>query len=122
MLTKLANTNLLGWDVTGDIGGFTAYDSAHRKVVVFPRAPPLNPPTPAQEAVRDRLTRFAEWWRDCPRAYKDTCQEMACRAGLRITGNNFAFHTWCSGDLAGWHTVCRQANRFPEAPPYYGPP
>jgi len=122
MLTKLAHQNLLGWGATGDIAGYTVYYSERGKTVVFPRSPPLNPPTPAQEANRDRFRAFAEWWNACPTSYKTQVERMCCRAGLRITGYNFACYLWCSGDSACWHTVCLQAKEFPAEPPFYGPP
>jgi len=117
MLTRLANLGLLGWDVTGDFGGLTAYDSKRRKIVMFPRSPPLNPPTQKQEANRDRFRAVAQWWCACSAEYRTAVNLMARRANLCITGYDLATHcalTWSPGV---WHTVCAQAGLFPDEPP-----
>lgn len=118
MLSKLANTNLLGWDCTGDIGGFTAYYSERRKIVIFPRSPPLNPPTPKQEAVRDFFRDVATWWRSCPPQYRTGCQHLATACGLNVTGYNVATHVCRTGDAACWETLCKQSGLNMECPPH----
>lgn len=122
MLTKLANLGLLGWDATGDIAGYTTYYSERHKIVVFDRAPPLNPPTEAQEAVRDFFRSVATWWRECTPEYRAECQRAACGACLRITGYNLATYVCRTGDAACWETVCRQSGIDLECPPTLWPP
>lgn len=121
MLQKLAELGLLGFQITGDIGPYTTYSSARRKGVVFERAPPLNPPTPAQEQVRDFFRDVATWWQSCDPEYRADVQEMANAAGLRITGYNLCTGVCRTGSAENWETVCRQGGYVLAQPPRLWP-
>lgn len=82
----------IGLNVQGDIGPLTLYTSARGKLVGFLRAPPLNPPTPTQEAIRDIFRNAAALWRALTRDQRSEWKQLAERANLGITGYNL--FTW----------------------------
>jgi hypothetical protein len=79
-------------NIQGDVGPLTLYTSARGKLVGFLRAPPLNPPTPTQEAIRDIFRDAATAWRALTRAQRADWKRLANRANLGITGYNL--FTW----------------------------
>jgi hypothetical protein len=117
MKSQFPDFALLGFNLTGDIGPLTAYTTEAGRVVMFPRAPPLNPPTDAQQLQRDRFQNVALWWSECPTSYKRLCYQMCRRASLRITA--YAFCTFCAlcPGRGYWETVCEQTGLYPEEPP-----
>lgn len=82
----------LGLSIQGDLGGITTYTNHRGKVVMFPRASPLNPPSPAQEAQRDVYRRIAAAWRDYTPQQRQAWLTCARRAGLIIGG--YQLLTW----------------------------
>lgn len=99
---------LLGFDLTGDIGGLTAYTTNKGRTVMYPRASPLNPPTAAQQAQRDIFTDAAREYSELPQATRDLWQRAARKASLRITGYNLWVYWYTSGDTAAIETVSKQ--------------
>jgi len=108
MKSQFPDLALLGWSLTGDFGGLTAYTTEKGKVVMFPRAPPLNPPSDAQQLQRDRLTEAANEWALFPLGTQQKWQQAARRASLRITGYNLWVYWHMSGDTATVATVSHQ--------------
>lgn len=81
----------LGLNVQGDIGPMTFYTSKRKKLVAFDRAPPLNPPSPKQEIMREFYRTCARTWRASGTTNRKQWQ-LACRkANLWISGYNL----WC---------------------------
>lgn len=77
--------------ITGDIGPLTFYTSQRAKLVAFPRAPPLNPPSPTQEIIREYFREQATAWRNLTNDQRAQWLEAAKRCNLHITGYNL----WC---------------------------
>lgn len=108
MKSQFPDLALLGFNLTGDFGGLTCYTTEKGKVVMFPRAPPLNPPSDAQQLQRDRLTEAAHEWAQFSLATQQKWQQAARRASLRITGYNLFVYWWMSGDTAIIATIDNQ--------------
>jgi len=111
MKSQFPDLALLGWGLTGDFGGLTAYTTEAGKVVMFPRAPPLNPPSDAQQAQRDKLTEAANEWAKLDLPSQQKWQQAARRASLRITGYNLWAYWWLTKDTATVATVAHQSGR-----------
>jgi hypothetical protein len=56
----------LALNISGDLGGYTYYINKNRKVVAYPAAPALRPPTPLQQRVRARFALAMQAWRNLP--------------------------------------------------------
>lgn len=79
-------------NIQGDIGPLTLYTSSRGKIVGFLRAPPLNPPTATQEAIRDIFRNAATQWRALTSPQRADWRTVAQRCNLGITGYNL--WTW----------------------------
>lgn len=104
---------MLGMNQQGDLGPLTTYTNKNGKLVVFPRAPPLNPPTPEQKALRQKFASVALLWHAMPRRKKDEWLQLARSARLRMTG--YGLFTWwvITHDNTTLETIRRQANDRP---------
>lgn len=84
----------IGLNIQGDIGPITLYTSQRNKIVGFLRAPPLNPPTPKQEIIRDIFRTAATQWRALTTPQRTDWARLADRCNLGVTGYNL--FTWYS--------------------------
>lgn len=100
---------LMGWNTQGDLGGLTVYTSQRKKLVVFPRAPPLNPPSIDQIYQRQRIVAAARQWRMLPLEKRQAWLRAARRASLKITGYNLFVFWSTSHDDAKIRTIERQS-------------
>lgn len=83
-----------GWHCTGDIGPWTAYTTRTARLVLFPRSPPLNPPTAWQLAGRQKFRDVAIAWHDLSKHKRANWRKIARRASLSIGGYSlFTFWT-----------------------------
>jgi len=99
LLTDRRIWSLLGLRPTGDLGPLTFYTTRHRRVVAFPRAPPLTPPSPRQTFQRNSFRAVAwAWTRLTPQRRKDWL-DLAKTNHLRITGYNLYVYYQLTGDL-----------------------
>lgn len=99
---------LLGFDLTGDFAGLTAYTNNAGRAVLYPRASPLNPPSDAQQLQRDAITEAANAWGHLGQETRDKWQQAARRASLRITGYNLWTYWWLRRDTPVIATVSNQ--------------
>jgi len=109
MQIPLNDLQLLGFDLTGDLGGLTAYTNNRGRAVLYPRASPLNPPSDAQQLQRDRLTEAAYEWSKLTPDTQTKWQQAARRASLRITGCNLWTYWWLRRDTPVIATVSKQS-------------
>ena len=79
---------MLGLTVSGDLGDITIYTSKRRRRVYFVKAPPLEPPSPAQQVMRSRWSQALDAWRRMSPGDRETWQRVCERAHLRINGIN----------------------------------
>jgi hypothetical protein len=77
-----------GLTLQGDVAGLTTYTSKRRRIVFFPQAPPLSPPTWYQMYQRQLFQNAATAWSMLDQPSKND-YETSCRFVLaRITGYN----------------------------------
>lgn len=98
----------LGMYITGDIGPLTFYTNQRAKLVAFPRAPPLHPPSTTQEAIRELFRDYATKWRALTHAQRAQWLSAGRKANLAITGYNLFFWFCRSRDEAELRTIERQ--------------
>ena len=87
-----SNGVILGWNVQGDLGPLSIYTSSRGKTVFYPRAPPLQGPSPTQEFMRELFRTAAAAWR-CLTPY----QRVDWLAVARTTGlgiNGYCLWVW----------------------------
>ena len=82
----------LGVNIQGDIGPLTVYKSSRKKYVWYGKAPPLNPPSPTQEAIRNIFRLTAMQWRSLTESQRVGWRSAAAGAHLRCSGP--ALHLW----------------------------
>ena len=86
--TGVAIYKLLGFRPTGDLGPFTFYTSQRNRIVFFPKAPPLNPPSYLQTVQRNRFRLAAKAWQALPELEKQNWERVTQTAKLTINGYN----------------------------------
>lgn len=79
---------MLGFRPTGDLGPYTFYTSKRNKIVIFPKAPPLNPPTYHQIVQRNRFRLAAKAWQTLPDNEQQNWEAVSKTAKLTINGYN----------------------------------
>ena len=84
----LAIYSVLGLRPTGDLGPYTFYTSARNRVVIFPKAPPLNPPSYLQTVQRNRFRLAAKSWQALPDIEQKNWERISKTAKLTINGYN----------------------------------
>jgi len=103
--------DLLGFTVSGDIGGLTAYTDRFGKKVFYPKAPPDKPPSPMQAKLRAAFkSAQAEFMGLSPQAKIDW-EVLISRSGLCMTGQNLFIHTAMIKDFDVLETIERQAKQ-----------
>lgn len=108
---------ILGINVQGDIGPMTCYTSRRRKLVVFPRAPPLVPPSHTQEILREFFRNCARTWRASGPTNRAQWQLACDRANLWISGYNLWVWYSRTKEESGLQTIERQAGFTLTRPP-----
>jgi len=96
---------LLGLNSQGDLGALTVYTSATGKLIIFPRAPPLNPPSIEQIYQRQLVVAAARAWNELTTAEKSNWEKAAKRASLKITGYNLFTYWSITHDSAPIQTI-----------------
>lgn len=107
----------LALNIQGDIGPLTLYTSSRGKIVGFLRAPPLNPPTPTQEAIRDIFRNAATQWRALTSDQRIAWRTVATRCNLGITGYNLWTWFYRARYAAGLRVLELKANITLTLPP-----
>jgi hypothetical protein len=80
--------SLIALNISGDLDGYTYYVTKHRKVVAYPAAPALRPPTPAQQVMRARFALAMQAWKQLPPAAKTAYQSACDKLSLCMWGAN----------------------------------
>lgn len=107
----------LGMDLSGDYSTLTMYYNMARKLIVFPKAPPDKPPSPAQIVYRTRFKTAIENWKALTKPQQANIEEATLRTSMQMTGLNLWISTSLTGELERYRTVARQANLTLTEPP-----
>lgn len=110
--------NALGLIVSGDVDGYTIYTDMKGRKVVFPQAPPKEPPSPLQISHRYRFATAQAAWTALTVQEKATLELCTHRASLAMTGQNLyiAIALKANPDLVA--TLERQTDLTLPAIPY----
>lgn len=114
--TPLKTDRLLGWSVTGPMGGLTWYTSARRKIVAYYDTQAGKAPSPTQVVIQNRFRQASYAWRSLTRTQRRAWLDAARRTSQCATGFNLFVQAWCTSDLSIARTVFRQAHMG--APPW----
>ena len=82
----------LGTNTNGDLGPYTFYTSARKRLVVFPKTWPKDPATYHQTLYRNRWRHAAARWRALDANTKLLWKTLAQKANLTISGYNLFIH------------------------------
>jgi hypothetical protein len=100
---------ILGAQVSGDLGGYTIYTDMKGQKVVFPKSPPEKPPSSAQLFYRARFTAAQSNWKALSLADKESL-ELACRRlSLPMTGQNLYVSVQLKNDVDAYATIEMQS-------------
>lgn len=100
--------NLIGLQVSGDVGGFTVYTDRYGQKVVFPKSPPEEPPSEKRIAQRNRFKLAQEDWQSLDQQTKADLEEMCRRASVPLTGQNLWIHSALTNDADAMRTLMDQ--------------
>lgn len=101
----------LGLRPTGDLGPLTIYTNARNKMVSFPKAPPLTPPSRLQRAQRAKFKQIGRLWQTLTKEERHEWQAAADDAGVYCTGFNLFTYYQISRDEPAIRTIERQTGR-----------
>ena len=82
----------IGMIVSGDVDGVTIYTDRHARKVVFPKAPPKEPPTDLQIFSRNRFKSAQAEFMSISPTQKAAYERLTQRASLCLTGQNLFIH------------------------------
>jgi len=109
--------NLLGLQVSGDVGGFTIYTDRFGRKTVFPKAPPEKPPSSFQLDVRRRFKSAQAAWSALSSEEKANLESACTKTSLPLTGQNLYLSIALKNDQDGRLTIQRQSGiTLPEIP------
>ncbi len=108
--TKLLR--FMGLNTQGDFGPWTFYTGARQQLVFFIKAPPLEPPSPAQTTRRNAFRLNAYVWRSISQAARENWERASQVAHLKITGWNLFTYWNLTYDRATIATIERITGLF----------
>lgn len=102
--------NVLGVIVSGDVSGTTIYTDRYGRKVVYPKAPPKEPPTVWQVRIRNRFKLAQAEYMALPADEKAKWETICVRTSLCMTGQNLYIHVAMKGTFGTLTTLMRQSN------------
>ena len=102
--------NLLGLQVSGDLGPMTIYTNRHGKKVFFPKSPPKKPPSVAQIALRARFKSSQADYMALTDAEKLDYENLTKKTCIPMTGQNLWIHVSMTGDQSALDNLERQSD------------
>jgi hypothetical protein len=115
-MAKSHPPDLLGLNVSGDLGAYTLYTNRNRKLVVYPRSPPQVPATPQQLAQRARFAAAIANWTAAPAATKYAYEAITLRLSIPMTGLNLWIALSFRNDQQLLDTLTRQSAIYAPLP------
>jgi len=101
--------NLLGIQVSGDLGDMTIYTDRFGRKVWFPKSPPKKPPSQLQIDQRESFKSAQKSWSDLNDSEKRSLEDACRRVSLPLTGQNLWISTKLTGDSTSYTTIERQS-------------
>lgn len=80
--------NLIGIEVSGDIGGLTIYTNRFGKKVAYPKSPPKKSPSPRQIVARDNFRTAQAAWSILQAEEKTNLEDATKKLSAPLTGQN----------------------------------
>lgn len=109
---------LLGFRVTGDIGGVSVWTDRHGRKTLYPIAPPKHPASTEQALFRTRFGQAVAAWKALTPTQKENL-ENACRMmSLRLTGQNLYVSAALKNMNANVQAIARQTGLTLPTVPY----
>ena len=99
---------ILGFQVQGDIAGFTLYTDKKNQIVAFLKSPPLEPPSWRQTVMRDRYRWAATRWQSLTPPQRSEWEKATKKASLKLNGVALFVYATTKGDAAAIATIVRQ--------------
>lgn len=84
--------NIIGLIVSGDVSGVTIYTDRYGRKIAYPKAPPKEPPSPAQVLSRGRFAAAQAEYMGLSVTEKLAYENLTKRASLCLTGQNLFIH------------------------------
>lgn len=110
MQTGLTNLfKVWGMNTQGDFGPYTMYTSKRKHLVVFLKAPPKEPPSPAQQQLLARFKTAAGTWNQLSADDKAKWRLAVARTRCRIGANALWTFWQMTRDRATIATIERQS-------------
>lgn len=100
--------SVIGLIVSGDVDGITIYTDRHSRKIAYPKAPPKEPPTPEQVAIRARFKAAQAEYMTHPLPKRELWENICRRANLCMTGQNLFIHVAMKHTYASLDTLMRQ--------------
>jgi hypothetical protein len=108
-LTDPESRWLLGWNVQGDLAGWTLYENHLGQVIAFPKAPPKSPPTKWQRIQRSRYVAAAAAWKLLSKETRTNWELATHRLSLGLCGYHLYVHYHVKNDYRAIQTIERQS-------------
>ncbi len=100
--------NMLGYSVSGDIGGVTIYTDRWQRKVSYEKAPPQKPASPWQRNLRDKFRDAQAQYMALSADDRADWELLACRANLCMTGQNLLMHVAMKRSFGLLETLMKQ--------------
>lgn len=100
--------HVFGFHPSGDLGPLTFYTSKRGRLVFFPKAPPLSPPSTRQRHERNRFKLIAQSWNALAKDVRQRWSLAARKASLAISGYNLYVYYCYTLDRQALATIERQ--------------
>lgn len=100
---------IMGLQVSGDVGDETIYTDRFGKKIAFPKAPPEKPPTNLQILQRTAFKNAQARWMQLTAPEKKNLEDACRKLSIPITGQNLYMHTIMKLDFSAYATVQRQS-------------
>lgn len=101
--------NLIGIEVSGDIGDLTIYTDRFGKKVAYPKAPPKEPPSQRQIKQRAKFRSAQKAWSNLTVNQKENLEESTKKVSAPLTGQNLYISAFIRNDNADLVTFERQS-------------
>jgi hypothetical protein len=113
--------NMLGLQVSGDIGDVTIYQNKNFKHVTFPKDLHQESASPARVAQRNRFRSAQAQWSSLTDPQKNSLEEACRQLSMPLTGQNLYISTALTNDVPSYQTVANQSGITLPPPPVFVP-